>query len=289
MVTTVILYHGNCLDGTGAKYAAWKKFGDKATYIPVMYGKNSVPKEVEDSEGLEVFVLDFSYPKDILLSLRAKHKSVVVIDHHKTAEADLTGMPGCVFDMTKSGAVLAWEYFHGRKRIPSILLHVQDRDLWEWRLTNTKELTTGLSTLNGDMVLWDKTTLLDLVKVGETLCTYIDTKVDSATKPDRVRKVKVSFKGKSYTTGILNTTGYVSEISQAMYTKDKTLDFTITYFIEVTGEVILSFRSDSTVESSTDVSEIAKAFGGGGHRNAAGGRTSLPMLEKILNGNYKLG
>jgi oligoribonuclease NrnB/cAMP/cGMP phosphodiesterase (DHH superfamily) len=288
VMTTVVLYHGNCLDGTGAKYAAWKKLGDRATYIPVQYGNNSIPPEVENSAGLTVFVLDFSYPKDILLSLRAKHKSVTVIDHHKTAEADLIGMPDCVFDMTKSGAVLAWEYFHGKKKIPAILLHVQDRDLWQWKLAKTKEITTGLSTLNGSVLLWDSTLINDLLAVGEVLCEYTDSKVDSTTKPDRVRKVTMLFKGRPYMVGILNVTENVSEINQAMYTKDPSLDFTMTYFIGPHNDVVMSFRSDGSKENAFDVSALAKVFGGGGHHTAAGGRTSLTILEKILNGSKDL-
>jgi len=30
----VIIYHADCPDGFGAAYAAWKKFGDKASYLP---------------------------------------------------------------------------------------------------------------------------------------------------------------------------------------------------------------------------------------------------------------
>ena len=30
----VIIYHTDCRDGFGAAWAAWKKFGDSATYIP---------------------------------------------------------------------------------------------------------------------------------------------------------------------------------------------------------------------------------------------------------------
>src|SRR3989338_9515798 len=36
---TAILYHANCPDGFGGAYAAWKKFGDSAEYIPVKHGK----------------------------------------------------------------------------------------------------------------------------------------------------------------------------------------------------------------------------------------------------------
>lgn len=30
----VIIYHAQCRDGLGSAYAAWKKFGDNASYIP---------------------------------------------------------------------------------------------------------------------------------------------------------------------------------------------------------------------------------------------------------------
>ena len=34
-----VLYHADCPDGFGGAYAAWKKFGDTAEYIPVKYGR----------------------------------------------------------------------------------------------------------------------------------------------------------------------------------------------------------------------------------------------------------
>ena len=33
----VVIYHGRCRDGFAAAYAAWKKFGDKASYLPFLY------------------------------------------------------------------------------------------------------------------------------------------------------------------------------------------------------------------------------------------------------------
>src|SRR3989344_3757446 len=34
-----VLYHGGCPDGFGGAYAAWKKFGNMAEYIPLKHGK----------------------------------------------------------------------------------------------------------------------------------------------------------------------------------------------------------------------------------------------------------
>ena len=39
MERTIVAYHGNCPDGFGGAYAAWKKFGDTAEYLPLSYGK----------------------------------------------------------------------------------------------------------------------------------------------------------------------------------------------------------------------------------------------------------
>ena len=281
---TIILYHANCLDGTGAKYAAWKKFGDEASYIPVQYG-SPVPEEVMNSTGKNVFVLDFSFSREVLLELRTRH-FVMVIDHHKTAAADIADLAGCIFDMSKSGAVLAWEYFHPGVPVPDTLLHVQDRDLWQWKMFNTKEITAGLTELEGDMKEWDTTRTHKAFESGSAVCKYIDRSVDSATKDGRVVFVPLAKFGLGKV-GIVNATNNVSEICQAIYTKYPDVDAAISYFIDPKGCVILSFRSDNKKADSVDVSAIAKTFdNGGGHKTAAGGRTTLLVLQQIINGEY---
>ena len=50
----VILYHGGCPDGFGGAYAAWKKFGDAAEYIPVQHDR-VVP---EGLAGRKLFFID---------------------------------------------------------------------------------------------------------------------------------------------------------------------------------------------------------------------------------------
>jgi uncharacterized protein len=63
------LYHNNCPDGFGSALAAYLKFGDKSEYIGVKHQQD--PPEME--AGSEVYILDFSYPRQVMESLLAQH------------------------------------------------------------------------------------------------------------------------------------------------------------------------------------------------------------------------
>ncbi|MGH9333969.1 MAG: phosphohydrolase, partial [Vicinamibacteria bacterium] len=124
---TVVLYHAFCADGFGAAWAAWKRLGERAEYLPVQHGAPppSIPKESD------VYILDFSYPRAEIEEMKARVASLQVIDHHRTAEEELRGLEYAVFDNRKSAAVLSWEYFHPGEPVPELLRYVMDRDLWQ--------------------------------------------------------------------------------------------------------------------------------------------------------------
>jgi hypothetical protein len=42
--------------------------------------------------GLDVAIVDFSYKRPVMVELASKAKSILVLDHHKTAQADLDGL-----------------------------------------------------------------------------------------------------------------------------------------------------------------------------------------------------
>ena len=56
--------------------------------------------------------------------------------------------------MEKSGAVLAWEWIHG-KSVPWLMQYIQDKDLWQWRLPNSREINAALSSYPFDFLMWD--------------------------------------------------------------------------------------------------------------------------------------
>src|SRR6267142_5992911 len=109
MTLDICIFHGNCDDGFGAAFAVWKRDGDCVDYHPGIYGK--APPDVT---GMDVAIVDFSYKRSVMKDLAARAKSILVLDHHKTAEADLAGLSDecqnveVVFDMFRSGAVMAW-------------------------------------------------------------------------------------------------------------------------------------------------------------------------------------
>lgn len=277
-----ILYHANCTDGTGAKYAAWRKYGDDgANYIPVAYGKEP-PEELD--ENSEVYIVDFSYPRDVLEALQKRCKSVVVLDHHKTAEEALRGLKGCYFDMKKSGAVLAWEYFHPGVPIPQLLLHVQDRDLWNWNLPGTKEVLSGLALTEGGMGLWryydNAEGVQFLYNSGVSIVAYEQLLLKSKIKHAKI--VWFSVNGVLRKAGVINSTELASEVGNLICLDEKLeADFAIVYSLTKDNDVLLSFRSVGDF----DVSHIAKAFGGGGHKNASGARMNFSQLQWLITGN----
>lgn len=287
MNKTVILYHANCMDGTGSKYSAWKKFGDNAEYYACQYSK-PLP-DFERGPDTEVYFLDYSTSRTELEALGEACGKVVVLDHHQTAREALEGCnhPNVeiVFDMERSGAVIAWNYFHPDAETPLLLQFVQDRDLWKFKFgDDSKTVHAGLGTLKGDMYAWDRYSenkgrheLDELFDIGDILLER-DSDAVKAQVPANVKVV--DFMG--YRCGFLNTGQLVSEMGHAMYS-DETLnvDIGICWFVTKEDQVILSLRS---AKDGPDVSKIAKMFQGGGHHSAAGCRTTLRVMIEILNG-----
>lgn len=155
----LVIYHANCMDGAGAAFAAWLKFGDEAEYRPASYG-DPAPTD-EEVRGRDVYVLDFSYPRAELERIAdavelippgvVTHKGrLVVLDHHKTAQENCEGLDFCTFDMGMSGAALAWEHFHvpsGRHTytLNPLFAYIQDRDLWRWDIPDSREISAALA------------------------------------------------------------------------------------------------------------------------------------------------
>lgn len=271
-----ILTHSNCQDGTGAQYAAWKKFGDQAIYIPVQYGQ-PLP-EMELDWDSELYILDFSYSREILIELNQAVKKLVVMDHHEPNIKDIGDLPGVTIDTSRSGAVMAWQYFHPETDIPNLLKHVQDRDLWRFEYPDSKNVHAGIraSLDANDMRYWDqlatdKAALKECTDYGYYAKKAEDTFVQSYARR-RSSKIRiVMIDGKRV--AVYNAVTAISEIGNALCLSENNVDYTMSYFMLAEGRIVFNFRS--TKASGVNVSDIAKQYGGKGHPNAAG--ASVPM------------
>ena len=268
-----VLYHANCNDGSAAAMIADRYFkgphveGGPVDFIPVQYGE-SPP---DGLDGKDVYILDFSYKRDVLLDLAERALTVVVLDHHKTAQEDLSNhMPENVFvlfDMKKSGAMLAWEYFFPGAPVPILIQHVQDRDLWKKQMEGTDEIALALG-LYPDWRDWS--VYLDdcrpLIEQGKTLMRFKRQMIKRilAIKPD----VCIPFFGSNRKVPVFNVQGFlISDLLHEALAVYGDAEFAVAYF-DLPDKRVYSLRSRTG--SDVDVSAIAKKFGGGGHRHAAG-------------------
>lgn len=278
MERPLVIYHANCPDGFGAAVAAYCYFrqGDDCPcdFVAAFFGQP--PPEVTKRQ---VYIVDFSYPRQTLKMMCLTAQALTILDHHLTAEQDLAGLEKehvnlrVVFDMNKSGAVLTWEFFHNTP-LPRLLLHIQDRDLWHFALEGTNDLHAALMARPFDFRLWAK--LID----GWELPTSLFAEGEAI---NRYRREMIALHRKKAIIGMIE--GYqvpivncYEEIASDLL-GELALDhpFAAGYSDQGTQRK-WSLRSSVT---GTDVAEIAKRFGGGGHRHAAGFITQLP--EELLH------
>ncbi len=251
-----VLYHKNCEDGFGAAWIAWKALGKQAEYIPVQHG--DLPPELPDNS--RVTIVDFSYPRDMLIDLKARMESLLVLDHHKTADQDLAGLDFVTMDMQKSGAMLAWEYWFPSESPPLLIRYIQDKDLWLFQLDNSSEVSAALRSYPKDFNVWDSLSVEDLSRDGMAIQRAINVQVSNHVENATLRTVG------GYLVPVVNASCYFSEIGDQLNARYPDTPFSASYCDRADGKRQWSLRS----RGNFDVSELAERFGGGGHRNAAG-------------------
>lgn len=261
---TLCVYHGNCADGFGAAWVIWKALGD------IEFFAGTYQEDPPDVTGKDVILVDFSYKRPVLLKMAADASSILIIDHHKTAMEDLTDLPSNVktkFDMTHSGAVLTFKHFFPNEDVPKLLLHIEDRDLWNFALKNTREIQANVFSYPYDFSVWDELINSDLDKLsleGEAIerkhFKDINELLTVTTREMYIAGYKIPVANLPYTMS-----------SDAGHILAKGKPFAACYWDTSTGRVF-SLRSSN---EGFDVSEIAKKYGGGGHRNAAGFKVSF--------------
>lgn len=269
----LIVFHGRCMDGFTAAWAAWRFFEARAELMPASYG-DAPPADVA---GRDVFVLDFSYPRAELEALARGARSLLVLDHHRSAQEALEGLPFARFDMHRSGAALAWDHFFGgpatgRPR-PWIVEYVQDRDLWTWQLPRSREVSAYLRSLptgediDADLERWNDLAARDRVAevapLGAAILAYQEQVIRDACRRAGVARLP----GVDVEVPCVNATELVSEIGNELA---REAPFAIVWHEDGNGARHYSLRSCGSNPAHADVAAIARELGGGGHRHAAG-------------------
>jgi len=328
IVRNIICYHGHCLDGFASAYAAYCHFGEDAYYMPVYYG-NEIEDDLltfatkisEDSSdknpstAVEIFnaieniyFVDFSLkPKDLILLSHCFEK-IVTIDHHETAilrYAKFGKNSECsndcelefIFDIEKSGCILTWEYFLPSLIAPREFEYIQDRDLWKFKLSNTKAFTHALFDVPMTFEAWDKLFGLqqyaksrrtqdrlnyldrDLIYLplfiakGDILLAAQAKQVEMFTKDVYMRKIC------GFTVPVVNAT----KIHGSDIGNELSLEYPFCAIVRMDfrkSSFNFSLRSSSQNDRHENVAIIAETFGGGGHKFAAG--FSIPFTHPFV-------
>jgi oligoribonuclease NrnB/cAMP/cGMP phosphodiesterase (DHH superfamily) len=291
----LVIYHADCADGFGAAFAAWTALRDDAEYLPVRYG-DDLP--LEAVSGRTVYVLDFSFARPAMNVLFNVSDRVIWLDHHKTA-FEMWDVPmhmpwderlddrHITLDNSKSGAYLAWEFFHPAEDVPMFIKHIDDYDRWQFQIKGTKAFNKALWSYapwrfeqwvewfydceaGFDHTYWD-----EFYAEGEAILRAHDQNVQGVVK-NSARKCRINSPQ-----GALGFDGLAancpphlaSDVGHELATQSGT--YGLCWYLSKDGsKAYCSLRSNGEY----DVSAIAKVFGGGGHRNAAGFEIEIDTL-----------
>ena len=269
----VVFYHSPCPDGFTAAWVV-SKAHPRAEFIPMSYKPGEFP---DQARGKYVIVVDYSWERETMLELAKVSKSLLVLDHHATREAALKDIPGCHFDITKSGARLAWECFFPTEPVPPLVQYVEDRDLWSWKLKDSKEINAAITSYDYTFENWNYLNdrlihdWYDVRQEGAAILRNENQMVNLICK----NAVPMKFFG--IETLVVNTPVLQSEVGNAL-AKKTTSGLSVSWFEKEPQIFTFSLRS---TENGPDCGVLAKKFfGGGGHAHAAGftaGRNSEPL------------
>lgn len=310
--SVTVIYHADCIDGFGAAYAAWCHFGDAAKYHPIHHGE---PWEGAEIAGHEVFILDFSFPPVVLETIAQLAIAVTQIDHHLSASrlwADRLQIKESglavhkdpilpltvIFDLEKSGATLAWEYFQPNLPTPLLLRHIEDQDLWRFAMPGTRALCRSLRLRPFDFALWhgfvrqtpdaEALAYQEMIAHGDAIERYLQNEIEGLSnsplrmpahlRGDPVDALQALRHGQPIITegeqAWLRLSG-IAVNANALFASDlgnqlaeQSGTFGLIWQLSGDGEIKVSLRS----KGEFDVANIAARYGGGGHRNAAGFR-----------------
>lgn len=292
----MFIYHSPCDDGFGAAWAVWKRWGDAVEYVPATYGKPA-----PDVSGRNVLMGDFSYKYDVLSEMSFKARSMVILDHHKTAQEDLSRLPimreatigevpatfmevcwtqnmpeiAAFFDMNRSGARMVWDFCHPGEDVPELIRFIEDRDLWRFDYPQTRAFTLWLRSHPYDFATWDRIAAqLEGADAAAILAqalaieAFYDQKVAEMVRQVQLQRID------GHLVPVVNCSwAFASDVAHELLKAHKDAPFAAVYYDRGDGARTYSLRSE---DDRADVSAVAKRYGGGGHRNAAGFEVPRP-------------
>lgn len=292
----LVIYHGIDADGMCSAWIIrqwFRKHNIECDFFPTNYGE-PLPKFLNYSE---IYIADFSYPRDVTKKIALGCGKLVILDHHRTAQEELEGLEEelrsegqdvtIVFDMSRAGCLITWDYFSSKKGVifdtpvigdpPIFVKYCNDYDLWKFSLPNSTEITAAINSFPLTWEAWDylsQMTEEELLTEGKAIARYRKKMIDFHTSQATLKVVS------GHKIPVVNCSAktIVSDLGNHL-AKDH--PFSVSWSQDGNGLYTYSFRSIIGDDNplGIDVSTIAKQWGGGGHRLSAGARTKVWICE----------
>lgn len=140
------IYHRRCIDGISSAWIV-KNYFPEIKMIECTAGENL--EDIEQFFQKNLVILDVC-PTDLLPVCKLA-KNILIIDHHittfelfQTEEYKSLKNTTLIYNETKAGCELTWEYFCQNENAPWFLGYIADRDLWKVTMPYSKEINSAL-------------------------------------------------------------------------------------------------------------------------------------------------
>jgi len=285
--TPLILYHGrSCPDGFAAALAARLYYGDAVECLGLDHGDIKTVDDLPPLQGRAVYILDFSFDAPILKDIEQRAAKLVLLDHHKSAAEKLTGFAcrcGVVhFDMGKSGARLAWEFFHPDATLPDLVRYVEDRDIWAWKYPESPAFLAALDMEPFDFFRWAQIAAFTRSELEAFMARgqAMDEKFTKLAADLAEGAQPIAFNGQQ---GLMvNAPGVFHSLVGDLLSR-KSGTFALMWNAGKGGVIKVGLRS----QRGFDCIPLAESMGGGGHPQACGFKLPAERLPDLLVGRLE--
>ncbi|MDD5335346.1 MAG: DHHA1 domain-containing protein [Rhodoferax sp.] len=285
----LIIYHGrSCPDGFAAALAAWLFYQGQAEFLGLDHGDIKSLDDLPALAGRAVYILDFSFSPALMHGIEERAAKLVLLDHHKSAADKLNGFAsrcGVVhFDMKKSGARLAWEFFQSERALPDLVRFVEDRDIWAWQYPESAAFLAALDMEPFEFARWNEIVAFDAPQLSKYLerGRAMDQKFRQLATDIAEGAQALVFNG---TAGLMvNAPGaFHSLVGDILCQRSGT--FALLWSVDKSGLIKVGLRS----RQGFNCIALAESMHGGGHAQACGFKMGRERLPELLSGSFDAG
>ena len=307
----IVYFHSADFDGIcGGKVVEkyiTETFGHPPKMRPINYGE---PHDLtaDLAQHYRVYMVDFSLPPDEMLMVKKYAKEFVWLDHHETAindsklhgYDDLMGLRNTKY----AGCELAWDYLFPKTRMPysvhlfgrydvwdhsnpdalslqygaRYMLGKMDRDKFWEAMTSDIQVDPGMDGSSNRLNMTDGSSehmmvFLEAITIGKVIHEY---QTSSDAKVAKSICYEVEFEGykfiaanRSHCNSNFFNSVYNPEVHDGMLRFNKLRD---------NGNWSVSLYTTKDIA----LNEVAKKYGGGGHRQACGFQLTTDQIHKVM-------